>query len=350
MAPSIAAIPSVPHGLAMAIVTAAATPTLLLDGDHGIVAASTSFCRDFAIEPAEIVGQRIFDLDRGSWDAPRVHALLGGVGSGGPAVAAYEIDLHSIRLGTRRLVLDAHLLDYSGIGHPPRLLLSVVDVTVSRADERAAASLIASKTLLLEEAQHRIGNSLQIIATVLMQSARTVASDESRGHLHDAHHRVMSIASVQHQLAASHDGEVALKAYFTQLVLSLSASMLGRSDRITIDVDADDSVVAANLSVSLGLIVTELVINVVKHAFPNERRGAVVVAFAAHRGGWRLTVSDDGVGIAADAVPGLGTSLVVALAGQLRAEVRRSGLAPGTRVEVVHAALALVREPAAPAG
>jgi two-component sensor histidine kinase len=49
----------------------------------------------------------------------------------------------------------------------------------------------------MRELQHRVANSLQIIASVLMQSARRVQSEEARGHLQNAHHRVMSIATVQ---------------------------------------------------------------------------------------------------------------------------------------------------------
>src|SRR3546814_9951846 len=94
-----------------------------------------------------------------------------------------------------------------------------------------------------------------------MQSARRVQSEEVRGHLHDAHSRVMSIASLQQQLAASSLGDVELRSYFTQLCESLSASMIHDHDRVSIAVTADGSAVHADISVSLGLIVTELVIN-----------------------------------------------------------------------------------------
>src|SRR3546814_20688139 len=101
-----------------------------------------------------------------------------------------------------------------------------------------------------------------------MQSARRVQSEEVRGHLHDAHSRVMSIASLQQQLAASSLGDVELRSYFTQLCESLSASMIHDHDRVSIAVTADGSAVHADISVSLGLIVTELVINALQHAFP----------------------------------------------------------------------------------
>ena len=75
-----------------------------------------------------------------------------------------------------------------------------------------------------------------------MQSARRVQSEEVRGHLHNAHHRVMSIAAVQKQLAASEGGTVALRAYLQQLCDSLGASMIADKDRLCITVAVDDSV------------------------------------------------------------------------------------------------------------
>src|SRR3546814_6833564 len=104
-----------------------------------------------------------------------------------------------------------------------------------------SSDVCSSDLILLQELQHRVANSLQIIASVLMQSARRVQPEEARGHLHDAHSRVMSIASLQQQLAASSLGDVELRSYFTQLCESLSASMIHDHDQVSIAVTADRS-------------------------------------------------------------------------------------------------------------
>jgi two-component sensor histidine kinase len=208
--------------------------------------------------------------------------------------------------------------------------------------------LIQEKTTLMQELQHRVANSLQIIASVLLQGARKVSSDESKAHLHDAHHRVMSVASVQQQLATSQLGDVELRPYFTQLCASIGASMIANHDRVTLGVTADDSVVPADVSVSLGLIVTELVINALKHAFPEGRGGHIGVDYHSRGPNWTLLVGDDGIGIAAGSEPakaGLGTTIVEALAKQLHAKVQVAGNSPGTEVRIVHTQIAAVANP-----
>ena len=116
---------------------------------------------------------------------------------------------------------------------------------------------------------------------------------------------------------------------------------------ISIVVECDDSLTTADISVSLGLIVTELVINGLKHAFPAKRKGTITVAYHSHHRDWSLTVCDDGVGMPVDreSKPGLGTSIVEALARQLSAEIRVSDGNPGTHVRVGYDDLANIAPP-----
>lgn len=329
--------PDVGYNLALAILQSSAAPALLLDGELRVIAGSSSFYAGFALAPADVVGRLIFELGNGEWAAPQLRSLLAATKAGQARIEAYEMDLKQA-IAPRRLVLNAQKLDY-GAAEQVRLLLTMSDVTEARVSAKLKDDLLREKAILLQELQHRVANSLQIIASVLMQSARRVQSDEARGHLHDAHHRVISIATVQQQLAASTLGDVALKAYFTQLCDSLGASMIHDHDKLSIGVTADESSVKADISVSLGLIVTELVINALKHAFPDHRGGRISVDYRAQDVDWTLSVSDDGVGTAekmAAAKPGLGTSIVEALANQLDARIVTKSANPGTSISIVH--------------
>ncbi len=331
--------------LALAMISYSDAPLLLLDGDLGVIAASKSFCLAFHIEPASVVGQTIFELGDGRWNLPRLRSLLTATASGQAAIDAYEMDLRGEGRSTRRLVIKAQKLDYADAA-ATRVLVTVSDVTDARLAEKVKDDLLRQKAILLQEVQHRVANSLQIIASVLLQSARTVQSEETRSHLNDAHNRVMSIATVQKQLASSARGEVELKPYFEQLCQSLGASMIRDHHRQTIAVGGDKSQVEADVSISLGLIVTELVINALKHAFPDGRPGKITVDYHSEGPNWTLAVGDNGVGMPvspANNPGGLGTSIVEALSRQLEARVRVSDAHPGTMVSVIHSQIAAVQ-------
>jgi two-component sensor histidine kinase len=323
----------------LAVIASSNEPLLFLAGDLTLIAASASFCRAFQINPENVPRSRLSDLGHGEWAAPQLISLLKATASGSANIEAYEIDLVRQGQPTRNLVLNASRLQGGDVGNV-RLLMAVTDVTSARAAERHKDQLVSEKAVLLREIQHRVANSLQIIASVLLQSARRVQSQEARGHLQDAHHRVMSIAAVQRQLAVSDLNDVALRPYFIQLCESLGASMIEDPEKLSINVTVDDSVVAADKSVSLGLIVTELVINALKHAFPEKRPGTVLVKYSSNGEGWSLIVTDDGIGMPAGAgapKPGLGTGIIEALAKNLDAEIKMGDVGRGTAITIVHA-------------
>jgi two-component system, sensor histidine kinase PdtaS len=205
--------------------------------------------------------------------------------------------------------------------------------------EKRRDQVVREKAVLYQELQHRIANSLQIIASVLLQSARRVRSEQTREHLYDAHSRVMSLAAMQQQLSATREGSVEIRSYLTDLIRSIGALMIRDPNQITIAVTVDGSVTDASSSMGIGLIVTELVINALKHGFPSHRKGEIKVDFRSSGSGWTLRVADDGVGMpkdAASAKSGLGTSIIQALARNLNATVEITDADPGMVVAVVN--------------
>ena len=339
--------PDGPLSLAIAVVGSSRPPLLLLDESLRVIAVSASFCRTFDIDADRIVNRFLGEIGTGEWNRPQLRVLLEATAAGNAAIEAYEMDLRGPRQGVRKLVVNAQRLNGAD-ADPVRLLVTVEDVTAALEDEKEKDDLLREKAILLQELQHRVANSLQIIASVILQSAKKTNSDETRVHLTDAHSRVMSVAALQQQLATSRLGEVELGPYFTQLCRSIGASMIHDPTRLSLRVEADESSTSADTSVSLGLIVTELVINALKHAFPGGRSGAIVVGYSSHGPNWTLTVRDDGVGMpkdAASATPGLGTSIVEALARQLKARIEVESPGHGVVISVIHSQLAAVQNP-----
>jgi two-component sensor histidine kinase len=148
----------------------------------------------------------------------------------------------------------------------------------------------------------------------------------------------MSVAKLQRLLSLTATSREELRQYLTDLCNSIAASMISDPAILHFNVSVDDSTMTPDQSVSLGLIITELVINSLKHAFPDPKcPGKVNIDFRSSPAGWILSVIDDGVGIPAghgDTKSGLGTGIVIALAGQLSATVAVSDAKPGTCVTV----------------
>src|SRR5438067_13728072 len=96
----------------------------------------------------------------------------------------------------RTMLLNARKACYA-CNNNTSLLVAIEDVTERRALEHEKDELLRQKDLLLQEMNHRINNSLQIIASILLLKAHTVQSEETRQHLHAAHGRGRVVAAVQ---------------------------------------------------------------------------------------------------------------------------------------------------------
>jgi chemotaxis protein methyltransferase CheR len=294
------------------------------------------------VNPQNTVGQLFYDLGEGQWNIPALRKLLEEVIPKSHSIEAYEVEHEFPKIGRRTMLLNARQV-FDESHSDTALLLAIEDVTERRAVEREKEELLRQKEVLLQEMQHRVGNSLQIIASILMLKARTVQSEETRMHLQDAHRRVMSVATVQQQLQASGLGDrIEIAPYLSKLCESLENSMIGDRRPRSLVVQATAGTAISNEAVSIGLIVTELVINALKHAFPDGREGEVLVRYDVDGAGWQLSVSDNGVGRGDDTHEqvriGLGTSIVDALARQLDARVEVSSGPQGTLVSIIHAA------------
>ncbi len=340
--------PFVPHTLALALVKSSAAPVLLLDGSRTALAASTSFCRTFQLQANAIVNRPLAHIGAGEWDVPQLAALLKATGSGFSNIEDYEMDFAQKGKPLRKLMITATKLDYAD-SDEVRIILTAVDVTDARAAEKQKKSLLRDKDVLLQEIHHRVANSLQIIASVLMQNARTVQSEETRQHLTNAHQRVMSVAALEKQLAASSLEDVGMRTYLTNLCQSIGASMISDPGKFALTVRADEGTLPAATSVSVGLIVTELVINALKHAFTGRDSGQILVGYHSTGASWTLSVTDNGIGMPTGSEAkkgGLGTSIVQALTAQLDASIELTDAGPGTAVTVSH----VENAPGEPAG
>ena len=291
--------------LARAIVDTVREPLLVLDKDLRVLAASRSFYLTFKVAMSDTQGQAFYDLGDGQWDIPELRVLLDKIVPEQGMMEDYEVEHQFPDIGRRTMLLNARRVLYPGNSHA-NILLSIEDVTEQRAFERERGDLLKTqqallreKDVLLEELEHRVGNSLQIIAAIILMKSRMVKSEETRLELQDAHNRVMSVAAVQRHLHVSGaaTGPIAMAPYLTTLCESLKSSMIGDYRPSTLKVTSDAGSVTPREAVSLGLIVTELILNALKHAFPDDRTDRqIAVDFDVAGTNWKLSVVDNGMG------------------------------------------------------
>jgi len=323
-----------------ALTAVAREPLIVLDCGLRIVAASPSYRQMFPGNFANAHEPPFGEMNCIQWDSS-VLELLADVLSQGAIVEDYAIELDVPNFGRRRMLLSARQV-MGEIGRDTAIVVGFEDVTALHEAQDLKAALQEKQEMLLMEVHHRVANSLQIIASILLLKARSVQSEETRHHLHDVHHRIVSVASVQRQLSVSGPGRnVEFGPYLTVLCEGLASSMIADDQGIAVTAFATAGTIKSEDAVSFGLIVTELVINALKHGFPDGRRGHIVVDYVRDGNDWRLSVSDDGVGRSAS-VPGsshvgLGTSIVEALARNLGAHVEIAPPGPGAATTIVHA-------------
>jgi two-component sensor histidine kinase len=196
------------------------------------------------------------------------------------------------------------------------------------------AALAAEREVLLREVNHRVGNSLQIIASLLHLQANSSTEDDVKAALTNAMGRVAAVAQVHRRLYTSHDlKSVLLNQYLDALLEDLRRSAEGnRMSRLTlrsepIEIDPDRAV-------AIGIIVNELVMNAVKYAYP-DGAGPIDVSLTAQGDDLVLSIADQGVGLTARTDPrstGMGQRIVTAMASKLDASVERDPGHAGTKI------------------
>jgi len=208
----------------------------------------------------------------------------------------------------------------------------------AEAEVRAARdrfeALAAERALLLREVNHRVGNSLQIIAALLHLQGSAAQNPEVKTALEAANKRVMAVAQVHRRLYTSDDvHSVALDEYLSGLVEELARSM----GRAAITLQAAPLTVPTDRAVSLGVILTELVTNALKYAYPAGEEGPITVRLERQDDHGLLAVQDRGIGAAAKPSAtgtGLGRRIVESLAQSVGGMVSQTAGPGGTAVSI----------------
>ena len=230
------------------------------------------------------------------------------------------------------------------------LELRVKERTVELEEARAHAERERARVeALLQDTNHRIGNSLATVSSLLGLQVGRTQSSEVKSALEAAQNRVHAIASGHRRLRLGDDLETTNVAEFLEAVIEDLHATQGEGRRVEFKTEVAPVIINARDATTLGIIVGELIINALKHAFPDDTAGHIWTRFGPDpEGGATLVVEDDGRGLPAGAGEGgLGAMIIRQLAMQFGGDASstaRSG--GGTSVSVRLPELEIAEKPA----
>lgn len=187
-----------------------------------------------------------------------------------------------------------------------------------------AKDLVTRQEVLLREGDHRIKNSLQIVASLLSMQERRETNAAARGALHAAAARIQAVARIHDALQLNGSADtINLGTLLESMCISLH-EMAGDPRRVRILVHAEPINAPIAVVQPLVLAVNELVLNALRHAFPADRIGTISVSLSREGGELRAVVVDDGIGLPAGHARsgGFGTKLVEMMTAKIGGELR----------------------------
>lgn len=182
-------------------------------------------------------------------------------------------------------------------GKPRVILLAIEDITARKEAERTIEALLEGKNLILKEVHHRIKNSMNTIVGLLGLQAAMLEDPVAIEALKDTESRVSSMMVLYDKLYRSVDyTELSIKEYLPSLIEEILANFPNRR-MVKVEGKIEDFVVAGKKLQSIGIIITELLTNIMKYAFVDRESGSISVSASLNDAVATIMVKDDGRGI-----------------------------------------------------
>lgn len=232
----------------------------------------------------------------------------------------YELDMVSTTGEIINVLISAHFANNTESG-------MIINITERKKTEEQLKKSLNEKEVLLREIHHRVKNNLQIIASLLHLQEVSVCEEKGMGNvLKESGGRVMSMAMVHEKLyQSSNFNDFNFKQYVEKLVYEILYSFGTETENIKVQLDIEDININIDTTMPLGLIINELITNIVKYAFP-QLEGTITIKLKSLPQQMELTVTDDGIGLPEDIdienPETLGLQLVNILLGQIEGQIK----------------------------
>jgi len=260
---------------------------------------------------------------------------------GEPVSSQYECKFVSKEGKELWAIISVGCIEFRG---KPAGIVTLVDTTEAKLAEEKVRASLAEKEVLLKEVHHRVKNNLQIISSLLELQSDYIRDEQSRMFFRDSQNRIRSMALIHEKLYQSESlAYVDFRDYIEDLANYLFSVSVKDSDLIRLTIDVGEVSLSVDEAIPCGFIINELISNSLKHAFPNDRGGEIIIACQMREDGYiTFTVSDNGIGLPPDLDIGntetLGLQLVTMLVKQLHGRIELSG-DHGTLWEIAFSAM-----------
>jgi len=187
-------------------------------------------------------------------------------------------------------------------GRVEKAVMFSADITERKKALETLKASIEEKNVLLKEVHHRVKNNMQVISSMLSLQSREVEDARVIDIFRDTQNRIRSMALVHEKLYQSRDlSQVDFASYLQTLIIHLFHSHRQDPGRVHYELNADNISLDINTAIPLGLIVSEILSNALKYAFPGHRKGTIRIDLRPDRESWLcLAIADDGVGLPGD--------------------------------------------------
>lgn len=183
-------------------------------------------------------------------------------------------------------------------------VLIVSDITDKLVTEKKLLHTIHEKETLIKEIHHRVKNNLQLISSIIYLKLTSVGDSDIRGFLEDTRQKIRSIALIHERLLQTENlDKVEISDYLGKLIQDLKVTYFRDGHSLDITMQLQKEMMTLDMAIICGLIVNELLTNAIKHAFPDNRTGRIMVAFD-NTPSYSLIVEDNGIGLPLSIEPG----------------------------------------------
>jgi PAS domain S-box-containing protein len=198
----------------------------------------------------------------------------------------------------------------------------ITDITDTKKAEEKIKKSLEEKNVLLQEIHHRVKNNMQIISSLLSLQSRHIDEEKTLNILNESQGRIKAMAMVHEKLYQSKNFDnINFADYIKSLIIQLEGSYHMDKTLIKTNINVEDVYLDINTAIPCGLIINELISNIIKHAFKKGERGTISAKFSRIGNNYILSVKDDGIGLPSNIdienTDTLGLKLVNALVNQL---------------------------------